>query len=118
MGSEMCIRDSQNVGRDADGAEFFDRVLRRLGLQFAAGLDVGQQREVHEDTLAARLVLAELADRLEEGQPLDIAHGATDFAKHEVDLIVADVDEVFDFVGNVGDHLNGLAQIIAAALFL
>jgi CTP synthase (UTP-ammonia lyase) len=50
-----------------------DDVLRRLGLQFAGGRYVGQQREVQVADAAARALLADLADRLEERQALDVA---------------------------------------------
>ena len=73
---------------------------------------------MHKDTLAARFVVAELADRFEEGQALDVAHRAADFAQHKVDLVIADMQEILDLVGDVGNHLNGLAQIVAATLFL
>jgi hypothetical protein len=91
-----------------------------VGLVFSspAAAMIGQQREMHEDALAARLVLRELADRLEEGQPLDVADGAADLAEHEIDLVLADGDEVLDLVGDVRDHLDGLAQVVAAPLLL
>jgi hypothetical protein len=93
-------------------------VLRRLRFELTRCLDVGQQRKVHEDALPPWLVLRELADRLEEGQALDIAHRAADLAEHEIDLILADGDEVLDFIGDVGDHLDRFAKVIAAALLL
>ena len=105
----------QDIGGDADRAQFLDAVLGRLGLQLAAGLHIGQQGQVHEDALPARLVLAELADRLEKRQPFDIADGAADLTEHEIDLVLAGADEILDLVGDVGDHLDGLAQVIAAA---
>ena len=64
------------------------------------------------------LLLAELADRLEERQALDVADGAADLAEHEVDLVLADAEEVLDLVGDVRDHLDGLAEVVAAALLL
>ena len=108
----------QHVGRDADRAQLLHRVLRRLGLQLAGRRQVGQQRQVHVDALAPRLVLAELPDRLEERQPLDVADGAADLAEHEVDLVLADPQEVLDLVGDVRDDLDGLAEVVAAPLLL
>ena len=58
----------QDVGLDADRAQLLDRMLGRLGLQLAGRRDVGHQRQVDEDGVAARQVVAELADRLEERQ--------------------------------------------------
>ncbi|OIQ69590.1 hypothetical protein GALL_488070 [mine drainage metagenome] len=72
---------------------------------------------MHQQAFAARAFVDELADRLEERQALDIANGAADFAKHEIDLIFTDVKEVFDFIGDVRDDLNGFAEVVATALF-
>ena len=66
--------------------------------------------------MPARQLVAELADRLEEGQPLDVADRAADLAQHEVDVLVAGGDEGLDRVGDVGDDLHGRAEIVAAAL--
>ena len=66
--------------------------------------------------MTARQLVAELADRLEERQALDVADGAADLAEHEVEALVAVEDEVLDGVGDVRDHLHGGAEIVAAAL--
>ena len=60
----------------------------------------------------------ELADRFKERQAFDIADRATDLAQHEIDLIIADAQEVLDFIGDVRDHLDRFSQIIATPLFL
>ena len=65
---------------------------------------------------AARQLVAELADRLEEGQALDVADRAADLAQHEVDVLVAGGDEGLDRVGDVRDDLDGRAEIVAAPL--
>ena len=120
----LLVRDrlvgaaDQHVWRDADGAEFLDGVLGRLGLELARGGDPGQQGEVHEDAVAARAFLRELPDRLEERQTLDIADGAADLAELEVGLVVADGEEVLDLVSDVRDHLDCLAEVVAAPLLL
>ncbi len=68
----------EDVGLDADGAQFLDAVLGRLGLDLAGGLDEGHQGQVDvADVLFAQVAL-ELADGLQEGQALDVAHGAAD----------------------------------------
>ena len=65
---------------------------------------------------AARQLVAELADRLEERQALDVADRAADLAQHEVDALVARRDEILDGVGDVRDDLHGRAEIVAATL--
>ena len=61
-------------------------------------------------------IVAELADRLEERQALDVADRAADLDEHEVDALVAAGDELLDGVGDVRDHLHGAAQEVAAPL--
>ena len=68
------------------------------------------------DRVVARQVVAQLADRLEERQALDVADRAADLAQHEVEAVIALADEVLDGVGDVRDHLDGGAEIIAAPL--
>ena len=104
----------EDIGLDADGAQLLDRVLGRLGLQLARRGDERQQRQVDVDRVVARQVVAELADRLEERQALDVAHGAADLAQHEIVALVALADEFLDGVGDMRDDLDGGAEIVAA----
>ena len=66
--------------------------------------------------LTARQVVAELADGLEVRQALDVADGAADFAEHEIEALIAVADELLDGVGDVGNDLDGGAEIVAAPL--
>jgi hypothetical protein len=72
-----------------------------------------QERHV----LAARVVL-ELAERLEEGQALDVAGGAADLRDEHVDAFAARADAGLDLVGDVRDDLHRLAEVVAAPLLL
>ena len=124
--SDSFRRSSLGIGRSARTSRMsgwmpiwrsaLDRVLGRLGLQFPRRRDVGHQRQVDEDGVAARQVVGELADRLEERQGLDVADRAADLAEHEVVVLVAVEDELLDRVGDVRDHLHGGAEIVAAPL--
>ena len=82
--------------------------------------DVGHQGQVDEHRSFRAEVGVELADRLEEGQRLDVADGAADLGDHEVDRLRLgdDQDPVLDLVGDVRDHLHGGAEVVAAALAL
>src|SRR5438876_8750798 len=68
------------------------------------------------DGVVARQIVLELADRLEERQPLDVADGAADLAQHEIELVIAVEDEILDGVGDMRDYLDRGAEIIAAPL--
>ena len=109
------------VGLDADRAERGDGVLGRLGLQLARRADVGHQGDVEEEAVVAADVLAHLAGGLEERQRLDVADGAADLGDHHVDprrtAVAAHGEDPFlDLVGDVGDHLDGVAEVVAATL--
>ena len=108
---------NQNIWRDANGLQFFHAVLRGFGFQLTARCEIGQQREMHENAFPAWLIMGELADGFEKWQAFNIAHGAANLTEHEIDLIIADFQKIFNFVGNMGHHLDGFAQIIAAAFF-
>src|SRR5690348_12561886 len=66
--------------------------------------------------VAARQIIAELTDRFEIRQALDIADGAADLAQHEIEFIVAVANEIFNGIGDVRNNLDGRAEIIAAPL--
>src|SRR5260370_9240921 len=66
------------------------------------------------DGVVARQIVLDLADRLEERQPFDIADGAADLAQHEVVIVIAVENEILDGIGDMQDHLDGGAEIIAA----
>ena len=110
----------ERVRLDPDPAQLVDRVLGRLRLQFARVPDVGDQGQVDEHAPFRAEVGVELADRLEEGQRLDVADRAADLGDHEVDRLRLgdDQDPVLDLVGDVRDHLDGRAEVVAAALAL
>ena len=108
----------QDVRGDADFAQLGDGLLRRLGLQFAGGLDERHVGDVHEDDVVVPDFEREFADGFEERQALDVAGGAADFGDDHVrlGLFGQHVDAVLDFVGDVRDDLDGLAEVFALAL--
>ncbi len=62
----------------------------------------------------AREFIAELADRLKIRQALDVADGAADLAEHKIEAVITFADEILDGVGDVGNDLDGGAEIVAA----
>ena len=77
------------VGLDAAAAQLGDGVLGGLGLLLARRPDVRHQGDVHVEDVLAADVLAELPDRFEERQDLDVADGAADLGDHDVDVVAA-----------------------------
>ena len=72
--------------------------------------------EIHH-ILPAHL-LAHLTDGLQEGLGFNIPHGAANFSDDHVHRAgpAHPVDSVLDLIGNVGDDLDGAAQIVSAPL--
>jgi hypothetical protein len=59
---------------------------------------------------------AELPDRLQERQRLDVADGAADLDDLDVHALADAADALLDLVGDVRDDLDGAAEVVAAAL--
>src|SRR5271165_1435356 len=69
---------------------------------------------MHEEHALASELVAELANRLEKRQALDIADRPADLADDEILAAEIGQDELLDRVGDVGDHLHRRAEILAA----
>mmetsp|Transcript_41611 Transcript_41611/g.97732 ORF Transcript_41611/g.97732 Transcript_41611/m.97732 type:complete len:614 (-) Transcript_41611:2309-4150(-) len=108
----------QRVGLDADLAQLLHGVLRGLGLEFAGSGDPGHVGQVHEGRVRRAGAQAHLAHGFQEGQGLDVAHGAADLHDGHVDALGTALDVFLDLVGDVRDHLDGLAEVVAAAFLL
>ena len=95
-----------------------------VGLVFSSpdGARYGHQRDVQEEAVVAADVVAHLAGRLEERQRLDVADRAADLGDHDVRRVAVGVgrghrpDAGLDLVGDVRDDLDGVAEVLAAAL--
>src|SRR5579864_1245850 len=118
LGKKTLGAAQQDVGLDTDGAQLLHAVLRWLGLQFLSGRDPRHQRNVHEDAVLATQFVAHLPDGFEKRQRFDVAHRAPDLDDHHVHVRRDALDGGLDFIGDVRDHLHGLAKIVAAALAL
>ena len=94
-----------------------DRVLGGFGLQFLGRADVGQPGDVHVEGILAAQVAAQLAQRFQERQALDIANRAAHFDQHNFGpgRLAHQANAALDFVGDMRDDLDGAAQEIAAA---
>ena len=117
LGNSRSVRQISMSGWIPIWRSWPTRVLRRLGLQLAGRLQIRHQRQVDVQAVLLADVERELADRFEERHALDVADRAADFGDDDVDVVgVASLrDGRLDFVGDVRNHLHGLAQVLAAA---
>ena len=117
FGERGLAAADDGVGLHAPRAQLGDGMLSRLGLLLPGGPDERHQRDVHVADVLPAHVQAELPDRLEEGQDLDVADGAAYLRDHDVDVVAGESgDAALDLIGDVGDHLHGATEIVAAAL--
>src|ERR1700733_2882440 len=73
------------------------------------------QRQMHIDAVAATELEPQLANRLEKRQRFNVTDRAADFYHAYIRAAGAQLHTAFDLVGDVRDHLDGCAEIIAAA---
>ena len=107
----------QEVGLDADVAQDADGLLRGLGLELLGGLEVRDVGQVDEGDVAGLGGHPELPRGLEEGKALDVAGGAADLGDGDVHVRPMEgAHGALDLVGDVGDDLDGRAQVAALAL--
>ena len=118
LGDGLVAPADDDVGLDTAAAQLGHRVLGRLRLLLARD-EVGHQGQVHVADVVPADVPAELPDRLNEGDDLDVADRAADLDDDDVDVLVGQaLDAVLDLVGDVRDDLHRAPEEVAAALLL
>src|SRR5712691_3622984 len=119
VGRQLFVRAADDDVRvDTDAPQFVDGVLRRLRLQLARRFDERDERHVEVQHILGADLAAELADRLEERQRLDVADGAPDLADDDVRGCRdgGRADARLDLVRDVRDHLHGRTEELALPL--
>ena len=115
----LLCAEHEHVGLNAVAEHLLDRMLGGLGLEFVGRAEIGHVGEVYAHGVATEFPF-ELSDGFKEGRAFDVADGAADFGDDEV--VLARFAEVLhallNFVGDVGHDLNGLAEVVAAALLV
>src|SRR5205085_11390646 len=81
-------------------------------------LDIRHEREVTVDGVATAGLEAELPDRFQERQRLDVADRPADLDDDHVHSLADFANALLDLVGDVRDDLHRLAEVVAAPLFL
>ena len=116
----LVAAQDNDIRRDAQALQLFHRVLCGLCLVLAGGLQIGHERDVDIERVAAPLFPSYLAYGLQEGLGLDVAHRAAYFRYHHVRarLGAQAVDEFLDLVRDVGDDLHRAAEIFPPPLLV
>ena len=91
-------------------------MLRRLGLQLAGRLQVRHQRQVNVQAVLLADVERELANGFEERHAFDVADRAADFGDDDIHIVGGQrLNRGLDLIGDVRNHLHGVAEILALA---
>ena len=107
----------QDVRLDAQRQKLLHGVLGGLALELPGAGDLDDQGHMDEHHVAPGPLHGHLADGLQKGLGLNVAHGAADLGDDHVHILPGHgVDAVFDLVGDVGDDLHRGAQVVAPAL--
>jgi len=115
VGEGILGAAQEDIRLDADLPQGLHAVLRGLRLYFTGRPDEGDPGEVDEDGVLPSRLIAELADRLEKRLAFDVAHRSADLHDGDVEPGGRLADEILDLVGDVGDDLDGLAEVVAPA---
>ena len=92
-------------------------MLGGLGLQLTAAGNLDDEGHMDEHHIAVGPLGRHLANGLQEGLGLNVAHGAADLRDDHVHVVGSHgVNAVLDLIGDVGDDLDRGAQIVAPAL--
>ena len=106
----------ENIRLDTHALQFLDGVLSGFGFQLLGSFQIRHIGKMYAHGIATQLP-AQL-DSLHEGCTLNVADGTAHLCNHEVEALVETLPQhsAFDFIRNMGHHLDGLAQIVAMAL--
>ena len=107
--------EHEHIGLNTHTLHLLDRMLSRLGLKFVGSLEIRHIGEMHAHRLVAKFP-AKLTDGLKEWSTLDVANRTANLGDDEVELIIIAPHSMLDLVGDVRNHLNGLAKIVATTL--
>ena len=118
VGHRLFGAADQDVGLYADFAQFCDALLGGLCFEFARSLQIRQEGDVDKEDVFLADFERELAQGFQEGEAFDVADGTADFGDEDVDVFAGSVHTVFNLVRDVGNDLNGFAEVIAAAFLL
>jgi hypothetical protein len=114
------------VGSKTKPTEVTDRGLSRLGLLLANRSNCGDQRDVDQGKVIVTDAKLELPHGLNKGCRLNVSDSASELDNADVRFLASVIDgdsgdaldPVLDGIGDVGDDLDGLAEIVALALAL
>ena len=116
----LVAAQDDDVRLDPHALQLLDGVLGGLALVLIGAPEEGHQGHMDKQAVGRAHLQRDLPHRLQEGLGLDVANGAADFRDDHVrvGLLAHPVDKFLDLVGDVGNDLDGGAQIFPLALLV
>ena len=114
LGERLLGAAQQDVRLQPDLTQLAHGMLGRLGLELIRRADVGHEGQMDVDGVAPAHLIAQLADRLQKGEPLDVADRAADFDDHHIHVAAFRElrDRPLDLIGDVRHDLHRAAEVI------
>ena len=110
----LVTAQNDDIRFDPQALELLDGVLGGLALVLVGAPQEGHQSHVDEQAVGRADLQGDLPHGLYKGLGFDVADGAADFRDDHIriGLLAHPVDEFLDLIGDVGNHLDGGAQIL------
>ena len=114
----LVYAQNDQIRRYAQSLKLFDRMLCGFGFMLAGRLEIRYEGHMNVQCVLLANLQANLPDRLDKRLTLHIANGSANLRNHHIciRLVAYAVDESLDFIGNVRNRLNRIAQIAALTL--
>ncbi len=117
LGEGAVAPGDDRIGLNPDRTQFLHAVLRRLRLDLIRAREAGKESQVDEERVLLGELVLQLAESLQEREPLDIAHRSSYL--DDTDLrpvqIERPADQALDLVRDVRDDLDCLAEVGSGA---
>ena len=117
LGQRVITAAQDYIRLNPQTQQLLHRVLGGLALQLPAARDGHDEGHVDEHDVLSAPLGGHLADGLQEGLALNVAHSAADLHNGHVGVrALQGVDVVLDLPGDVGDDLDGAPQVVPRPL--
>ena len=115
----MFRTEHKHVGLNSGTLQFFYGMLGGFCFQFTGSGEVGHISKVYAQRVFTQFPF-QLADTFQIRKRLDVTYRTADFSNNKIELVFVaqQLYVTLDFICDMGNHLNGLSQIIAATLFV
>ena len=116
----MLASADDNIRLDTHALQVLYACLGGLRLQLLGAFQVRNQSNVYQNSVLMAHLVLKLTDGFQKGLTFNIANGSPYLNDGDAGVRVGKVavKAAFDFIGDVGNHLNGASAVVASAFLL